>query len=564
MYNFIKKANLILDGKFVFDRQWDMESDIRIVQNENLNWDLVPFDDDEWNYMLHRMEYLIDIAKAFEITRDCKYKDHIIMLILDWQQKNIDKLHNLRSIDTGIRLLNWAESYAIIGEKPNKITINAIQKMSNNLIERYRLKDDLSNWGIFQSIGCLCFEQYLNEQSIVFWKEKLFHQLELQINPEGFHWENSIMYHNQILLSLCRVSKLNNIDLRKYIEKMSRATSCLMKPNFNQIMQNDSDDTSVGGLLQFASEILGNDTYKNPKNDQTSKLYTHEICKESNINMKVHYPQTGLIAQRTNDKYISIHNHAYGSSHSHIMPCHINYYINDDILIDPGRYTYMDVQERYQLKSIKSHNSPIIISKLNEKIINSWDTKVNVQTIHNNVVWNDDYMVATVSYCCDDHLILRRVIYVDDTLVVIDKYSTWSDVHGQVNLTFGKTVEFNEKMEFWNKYKLVHNYDKITCEKALYSPHYNKLERTNKVVLESRETKINFFTISQISSKIKYSKIENYHLISLETENLKLKICVLTEDIKIGSKITKIGKYSINGKLVLIDELKDKIIKLEM
>ncbi len=564
MYNFIEKANLILAGKFVFDRLWDMEADVRIVDNTDLNWSLKPFDDEEWTYMLNRMEYLIDLAQAYSLTSNPKYQSYVIFLIENWVENNEINSHNLRTIDTGMRLLNWAEAYNRINTAPSERVKKAIKEQCDFLVKSYRLKDDLSNWGVFQSIGCLACEEYISNEASVFWKDKLRVQLDMQINIEGFHWENSIMYHNQVLLSLCRLKQLKDFNLEPIIKLMGNATALLVKPNKMQVMQNDSDNTSVVGLLQFVSKIINESTAFTGV-DQISQLY----CKEQtlmgkSLDLFEVKPKSGLIVYRKNNLFFSLHNHSYGSSHSHIMPAHINFYADEDILVDPGRFSYQNIDERYILKSIRSHNSPILGSHLSEEIKNSWDTSVNTERVSISGENLQDIIISKACYACGGVLITRRAFIIDRSLLVIDQYGTNTDEKIEVNLILAPNLKLKNKSQLSNKYYITHNYQNSIIETTPYSRGYNQIEDTSKLVLYDENGSTKYLGLFEKNSICKYTLSGPYHVWTISTMTQKLKICILESEIQIGPKIVQIDEYKINGKVVVINEKTGKIDRVEM
>ncbi len=565
MKTIINRADQALLGNFIFDRTWDMERDKRIVENLPIDWQMIPFDDEEWTYVLNRMDFLIDIAVAYRETQNVKYKKAIIDFINLWIEDNIKNIEVHRTIDTGIRILNWIEALDFIGECYTDKMIWALNIQVKMLYERYRLKDDLSNWGLFQTIGVLANKNYLDDyKQIEFWNEKLKLQLEMQINEEGFHWENSIMYQNQILLALCRLYRLdNNIDISKQIKVLAKSSNALMKHNNHQVMQNDSDNTNVAGLLEFASELVGNLQLGKRSNDDISKIY----CKKSNENhvseLLECYSKTGLFVKKNSSMYLSMHNHAYGSSHSHFMPCHINYALEEDILIDPGRYSYQNIDERYRLKSIRSHNSPIMKNIISEEIINSWDSKTNIQRNDINYKSIDDIIYSKASYTCDGFLIIRRLIEIDSNLIVIDQYPR--ECIKEVNLVLGPKIIFSDGLKFWEKFEIKHNYLEEKIEKTLYSEHYNELLQTNKLrLLDNSNELIKYFAIINNSCKIKQRKINNYIVYDFQSKNHDLSICLLEKDIEIGSKIEVISECKIYGRLIIIDNKNNKKYKVEI
>ncbi len=47
MEKIIYRADQAILNNFIFNRTWDMERDKRIVKNSPINWQKIPFDDEE-------------------------------------------------------------------------------------------------------------------------------------------------------------------------------------------------------------------------------------------------------------------------------------------------------------------------------------------------------------------------------------------------------------------------------------------------------------------------------------------------------------------------------------
>ena len=77
-----------------------------------------------------------------------------------------------------------------------------------------------------------------------------------------------------------------------------------------------------------------------------------------------------------------------GSGHGHAELGHIDLVINGkDILVDPGRYTYVDGIERRYLKGATAHNTIMLNDTPFSKPKNSWkyeyvSTPINLSLIH--------------------------------------------------------------------------------------------------------------------------------------------------------------------------------------
>ncbi len=551
-----KKANDLLQNIFYFDRPWDMEQDLRPIQMESIDWSFKK-KDSEWTYMLNRMEYIVDLSIYALISKNKKYSDKVEDLISDWIDKNNlnDDYH--RTLDTGIRLLTW--SFVLNKNvNPSPKIIKSIKEQVKYLMNNYRLKDDLSNWGLLQSIGVLSCSEYLEINVINWWIEKLFIQLNLQITDEGSHWENSIMYHNQILNGLCRLQDItNNLELVEYIDRLALYTYKTCKPNYHQVQQNDSDDTDVSGLLGYAYSITQNDTYKFELIDKRLNV----LCMNENvIKPKLEkvvklYEIAGMSVYRKDSIYMSAHNQPYGSSHSHLMWGHVNFFSDGNILIDPGRNTYLDNNVRKELKSIKSHNCVYNINRYRENIINSWDSNVNSYAISTEKYSNKNIDVTIMNYSVNEQNNTRYVIVINEQLLIFDKVAKGCNDLVEANLIFSPEINFDGLILKSRDYQVIHNYKEYNYEKQIYSPRYNQLEETTKLCFKSSQDEIIYYQ-GLLKLNCEFNQVysdENSKAFNIKSEVMDYIIYLCPIEIKIGTKVKSVCDYSVYGRLMIID-----------
>lgn len=562
------KANDLVNNIFYFDRPWDMEQDRAPITMNPINWGNQRADP-EWTYMLNRMEYLTDLSIYALISNNRVYSDKVSELIYNWIVQNSDlnqRYH--RTLDTGIRLLSW--STAIQKLSINSLVISeSIKLQAQYLKDNYRLKDDLSNWGLLQSIGVLACYKELDESLVEWWENKLYLQLELQITNDGFHWEHSIMYHNQILLGLCRLQELNDsLQLEGFIDILASATYYGCKPNYHQVQQNDSDDTDVRGLLAFAYKITQNKLYKFEIVDKRLTL----LCFAENVKsnkLREHataFKDTGLSLIRKNDLYLSTHNHPYGSSHSHLMWGHVNFYNQTDILIDPGRYSYMDCTIRKKLKSISSHNCAYNKSVYTEWIKNSWDTEANGFAVANDMYAQDNIFVTTSNFSIGGLITNRYAVLIGEELILLDDIIHNAEEIIEANLIFDNTVELDGNHLVNVNYKFLHNYQSITKLEQHGSKHYNQLETYEKIMFNSKETKLIYY-ICLLKVEFEFALVHSdKHSVAYQLtgndESYLIYIC--PREVQIGSKVKSINGYSLYGKLVIINQKTKKRYQIKI
>lgn len=67
----MKRANELLEQVFVFNKPWDMERCITPYKLEkDFDWNVTYNDDEEWTFMLNRMDYLNYLIYAGYLTNN--------------------------------------------------------------------------------------------------------------------------------------------------------------------------------------------------------------------------------------------------------------------------------------------------------------------------------------------------------------------------------------------------------------------------------------------------------------------------------------------------------------
>ncbi|MFR8019121.1 MAG: heparinase II/III family protein [Mediterraneibacter gnavus] len=259
------------------------------------------------------------------------------------------------------------------------------------LYQSYVPKYRQSNWGVLQTTSilqnaawfgeCFCLEEM---KRIAEWaKDELLYQLESQIYGDGSHWEQSMMYHIEVLNSVTTMlvfRKRAGVETSKRIEEilygMYDYVMHAAGPDHFQIAQGDSDVTDIRdvmtrGAMLFEESAFKYAGYEEP--DLESIWCFGMEQKEQYLKLKSKQPETlnGLYTDSGNfyyrsgweidSNYTYLHNGPLGSSHGHSELTHIcNYYKGKAFLTDSGRYSYIEGELRNRLKSPEAHNVSVI------------------------------------------------------------------------------------------------------------------------------------------------------------------------------------------------------------
>ena len=365
------------------------------VKFENaIDWLACPNGDEEWTFMLARHGHILQLAEAFAITENRSYAEKAAQILDDFIQNapltEKAKATTWRTLDVGIRAANWCASYPIlrqagvIDDTLRKAFFNNLAAHGEYLLAADNTFTRLSNWGVIGDAGLYVTGLFLeNEHYSCTALTRLERMVALQIMPDGVHWEQSPMYHNEVLealLLVLAVAKQHGRTVPSAIKEAARAMCkadiAAQKPDGRQFLQGDSDDTCQKDLLtrgayllqdseikSAAYQVLDFDTLflcgQKANAEYTALLATPQPVKSTALRESGNfYLRAGAGEQLLCTHFFCA---AMGSGHGHASLLHADVtYGTHDILVDSGRFTYVNGTMRCLLKSAKMHNTIVV------------------------------------------------------------------------------------------------------------------------------------------------------------------------------------------------------------
>ncbi len=108
----LQTADMICDNTFIFNHKWDMEAcNVPVKFDGEIQWNKIPFEDEEWAFMLNRHKYWTFLGKAYLLTKDEKYLTTFIRQMNSWidsvELANPEFKDCARTIEMGLRCINW-------------------------------------------------------------------------------------------------------------------------------------------------------------------------------------------------------------------------------------------------------------------------------------------------------------------------------------------------------------------------------------------------------------------------------------------------------------------------
>lgn len=623
----IETCDLLCKNTFIFNHKWDMEVyKIPYTFSEEIIWNKIPFEDPEWTFMLNRHKFWVYLAKAYALTSEEKYFDTFISQVNSWiDTVDVfkDEYFNCsRTIEIGIRCLNWIKAIKIF--KNSSCNLNFIEnKMIESLLYQCELLiktyDDfrtLSNWGVMQNCGLISLALNYQEQHSILSQyltialERLEYQCKIQILPDGVHWEQSPMYHNEVLNCLLDIAfdfeKLN-LDTPSFIlssiRKLAYSNAYMKKPNHNQPMQGDSDETDLRDIITRSAYIL---------KDQNLKYFGYNFVDfesiwdigDSNISKYEELPtkkpnftsialkESGNFYLRDsfedNSNYLWFRCGALGSGHGHGEHLHFDLVSNgEDFISDPGRFTYVEGnKDREFLKSCFAHNTTIVDNLPFSKFNGAWGIVESALTLNTHHSFNTTFDFVEgghLGYVSLESPVVtnRKILYLkNDLWIIIDEFLTeGAHEYSQIfNFYPDKKPTVDGLKAFIkgeNSNLFMYWIDKnlnLNLKNSIFSTEYNKINSNFQLVssIKSNKSKTLFTIISSKELSIQEASVlrgdgsfvPSYEAQAIEitlTPNNKIIVFNSMIDINNQKKSYLIDNILLYGKTGFIKKYNDTI-----
>ncbi|MDR2901150.1 MAG: heparinase II/III family protein [Treponema sp.] len=473
---YIARADGICENKFIFRDHWEMEKTREPVQFEKvIDWRYKPGDDLEWTFAFSRHSFLLILAKAYALTNDEKYGVHYARLVLEWIKDvpltEAAKSATWRSIEAGLRCENWLKSMELIKDcksLPAELFAEmdkCLRVHAEYLLEAHTDFQRLSNWGVLQDRGLFLAGIHFAEQRYIDLSlKRLSDNLRLQVLPDGIHWEQSPQYHAEVLqcfLTVTQAAMRCGVPLpdgfAEDIRWMSIALAYWLKPNGHLLCQSDSDNVDARDVLvqaavlfddTFLRSFVGNDFFEgNIWNMSTEAIQTYQNMKTIPYKPKNFAAlQSGNYILQDKENYLHMHCGSLGSGHGHADLLHIDLFAHgEDILIDSGRFTYVDSAIRRELKSPAAHNTITVDGKDFSEYKNSWDYSKLAMPIKGEYFFAEHCGFISgghLGYLQEGVFIFRTVVHAAPGLFVI-----FDELYTEGNHTYTQYFHFNNQGE---------------------------------------------------------------------------------------------------------------------
>lgn len=448
--------------RFIFNQRWDMERTyVAETFDGEINFMHQPGGDPEWVYAFNRLKHFISLGEAYLLTEDEKYAECFASQVALWI-KNVrpddpGSAKAWRTIESGIRLDTFVKSYLLMR------TSKAFSRVENDFMSsiaehaEFIIKNAwnsyhlMSNWGVLANHGLYTAACVFNRPD---WqKEALFRlskELQNEVYDDGMQWEQSPMYHNEVLreyLDVVLFSDIYGYELepwfRNKVHSMARAAMCFIKPDGSEPMMGDSDDINMKDLLTYSAYVFMDGEIKSvafPHLDfETSFIVGEEGIRRYDeleavppSSLDFFLSESGNGFSRTGwgdkDSYLRFHAGTLGAGHGHSDQTHISF-VNKgkDFLVDAGRYTYVFDAGRKDFKDARAHNIVIVDNTECYPEKDSWECLSLNKAVNIKAAFKGEAVAfegGHLGYISSGVFVNRRVLWLKkhEVLVVIDGF----------------------------------------------------------------------------------------------------------------------------------------------
>ncbi len=462
----IQVADDVCSHRFLFDLRWDMERTWEPVQfGDKPDWELIPAGDPEFVWQFNRHRFFICLGQAYLLTNDEKYADKFVYLLSDWigrmRSEGIHRGLSWRSLEAGLRGGYWTKAMQYFRNSP-AITDEIMAMFTRSLIEHaeYLLEchDDykyISNWGVLENHGLFAIGAALrgygrSEYYISRALTNLTAAARRQVMRDGTQWEQSPMYHNEVMFCFMDVIMLADRtgisipeELRETVHRMAYADLKWQKPDGHQFMTGDSDDTDIRDMLTLAAWLFRDPVLKSGGYERFD-FETVWLCgveaaaeyaamareKPEFISAALEDSGNYYLRASWEEKANLLHfgNGPQGGGHGHADDLHVDLVFGGrDVLVDAGRYTYAVERGRLDFKNPDAHNTIIVDDQFFTICEGAWGYTRLSQPVNRYFHTSERYDYVEgghLGYIDKGIIVRRRIIYIrPDIYIIADEIS---------------------------------------------------------------------------------------------------------------------------------------------
>jgi len=391
--------------------------------------------DHKWIWEINRHQHLVLLAQAFVITGRSIYFDEVIRQLEHWWTENLFHrgINWASALEVAFRALSWTWIWHFLGASMSP------EFRRRFLAELYRhglhLQYNLSIYFspnthllgeavALHAIGRLFpeFPRALTWRKLG--RDIVRHEMKAQVRRDGSHCEQSTYYHVYALDLFLFHEILEDVtdDYRDGLSRMTDFLASVVHANGDLPLLGDDDGGRVfhpfGSRAQFARDTLATASLTQDKSvapyserdvegvaiwwlgpEKCRIVKLPNILRQSRV-----FSDSGLVVMQRGDVSALFDAGPFGSwsaGHSHADTLSLIVSRGgEEILVDPGTYTYMDPDWRNAFRGTAAHNTVRIDGK-NQAVPGGpfrWMDQPEVRLIHFSNTLGQDCAIAVCHY----------------------------------------------------------------------------------------------------------------------------------------------------------------------
>ncbi len=395
--------------------------------------------DHKWIWELNRHQHLVLLAQAFVVSNNADYADEVLRQLQHWWSDNPFQrgINWTSALEVGFRALSWTWIWHLVGDRM------PVEFRGRFLSELYRhgmhLQYNLSSYFspnthllgeavALHALGRLFPEFPRSAQWRKLGREIVRGQARTQVRPDGSHFEQSSYYHVYALDMFLFHAALEEItdDYRDGLARMTNFLASVVNANGDLPFLGDDDGGRLfhpfgvrarfaRGTLATASLVLERTAFPATELDMNEVALWWLGPKKCSgapplspsfgdrVGSRAFF-DSGMVVFRRGDVCALFDAGPFGpwsAGHSHADTLSLVVSRGgDEVLIDPGAYTYMDAEWRDAFRGTAAHNTVRIDGQ--DQAVSAgpfrWTDKPEVQLLEFSTTPEEDRAVAVCRY----------------------------------------------------------------------------------------------------------------------------------------------------------------------
>ncbi|WP_019912179.1 alginate lyase family protein [Paenibacillus sp. HW567] len=371
-----------------------------IYMGDEIDWLYNPSNDPEFIWGINRHWHMLDLGKAYLLTKDEKYVQTYIRHFRGWCAQNpppvlpyeeavyFQQPGPWRLLETGLRVQSWISAYAYMEasellDAAFTSELHAALEQHADYLTRYLGGTEINHAIMhMQGLSMIAGFHDLHERA-PYWRQLAVERLELcqhyQIGPEGVQSELTTHYHDASIEMFGTPYLLGKLSGHPFPEtygrqlrRMASFSLAMIRPDQRSTAIGDSDWVSNGReRVAFLGAILADEDLIAQGAVSSEFLWlfgAEQYRRAAELQKSVEvqavsqaFPQTGYYMLRDNNQYLFFDAAPMGGAHGHADALNLEWYWKRQLIfLDPGRYTYEEGEWRHYFKSTSAHNTIVV------------------------------------------------------------------------------------------------------------------------------------------------------------------------------------------------------------